>query len=138
METLFLEKWRDPSVENHVIKAVSPDGEIMGYINVDVLPKDFYFGNSSLTLFSMLKEEAGQCGGDDDDRGFPAKDGLVDAIVRKEHEMFGSWLKGKKACVVNGLMTLPKFQRRGVGTALLKWASDFVSVLHFMALESYG
>jgi GNAT superfamily N-acetyltransferase len=61
------------------------------------------------------------------DREFPVKAGLPEYFSEGRQRVLRSWFLNKRFIDVTSVYTLPKFQRRGVGTALMKWANDFAS-----------
>jgi len=133
MIEFFLHKfWRDPELENHVTKAVSPEGEIMGYLWLIVTPKswkgfemDQKGIRSSFPGVWPMAFQAGLLEGEK--REFPVKDGFMERFNEVQSEIVKNWFLNKRTVLINAVYTLPKFQRRGVGTALMKSAIEFVS-----------
>lgn len=99
----------------------------MGYLGLVIIPKTFEAkgagdettGWPSLRTRSVVSEEA----------EFPAKKGLLDHLDQWQRRVMGDWCARKRLVFVDAVYTLPKFQRRGVATALMKWANELVCVV---------
>jgi GNAT superfamily N-acetyltransferase len=112
----------------HITKAVSPDGEIMGYIGLNIIPKDDGTRIRNVEVgwpgISLITQEGENESGHED---FPSRKGPIrEAFLERQRVLAKAWFRGRTVCTVNAVYTLPEFQRRGVGTALMKWANDLV------------
>jgi len=142
VENNLRNNWRTSKLDSYHAKAVSPEGEIMGYIEVVIIPNDYEDTEESgvpscpssmaemfLAYSTKERDESG-----DDDIEFPVRDGLQEMLLEHKKAAMETWVKGRRLCIINGLFTLPKFQRRGVGTGLMNWASDLVRLSNFIRI----
>ncbi|KAH8598234.1 hypothetical protein B0O99DRAFT_670082 [Bisporella sp. PMI_857] len=121
VEDILRSQMRSPKIKFIGRKAVNDQGEVMGWVSWLVAPREFkYDSEESLSLYatpsSFTKNDEGQ--------NFPVRDGLASSFYGKQWKVWREWAEGKCHILVNGLFTLPKFQRRGVATALMKWGEE--------------
>lgn len=56
----------------------------------------------------------------------------MDKFKREQQEIYREWFQGRKVMAIQAVFVLPAFQRRGVGSALVRWACDLVSSFTFL------
>ncbi|KUJ14463.1 uncharacterized protein LY89DRAFT_140398 [Mollisia scopiformis] len=124
LESVF----KTPEFEWWFVKAVNEEGTIMGWGAWTVRPADLGSRDSSGTLSFLFPglmdgvngssdEEEGKI---DDVEDFPSIPGLPDYMHSHTQVILDDWLLGKKHVLLNSLFVAPTFQRRGVGTAILR------------------
>jgi GNAT superfamily N-acetyltransferase len=121
---------RNPNFESHFIKAISETGEIMGWAGFLVFPKNYKYKSSDRTSLWCIRH-SGEKREEEDHAIFPTKPGLGEYLQGEISKWQKEWMEGRRHVQIDGLFTLPKFQRRGVGTALMKWVLDWVRIIIF-------
>jgi GNAT superfamily N-acetyltransferase len=86
----------------------------------------FGFFGGGLVQGEGLDGEVGAEGGEGDvkDGGFPIIQGLPQYVHDHTQPILDDWLLGKPHLLLSALFTSPKYQRRGVGTSILKWGNE--------------
>lgn len=126
-----LEKqFNNPEFEWWLVKAINEEVTIMGWAAWTLRPADLGPQNSSASswfLFPGRKVDDGSNIGDSggfDTEDFPIVPGLPNYLHSHTQVIVDDWLLGKKHLLLNALFVAPRFQHRGIGTALLNWGNN--------------
>ena len=100
------------------------EGETMGWAHW-VLPLDAAQPVSSMNEVEPKGNGAGEHVAPDIGREFPIRPGLDEYLAKYSQNVRKDFLKDRKCLYLMGLFTLPQYQRRGIGTALMRWGHDY-------------
>ena len=109
-----------------LVKAISEDGELMGWGAWSVRAAESDLRERDMNPYEswMLVTSGAENLHVNTNDMFPAMPGLRSFIHEKTCNVVDDWLAGRRHLVLHGLFVAPKYQRQGVGGAIIQWGNQ--------------